>query len=251
MPTATRADRLVPRRRSASPAHRTTRTVLRARYYDPEIGRFLSGDPLGGRYGYAAGNPVNFLDPSGLWTICNSWDSEASLATGQRVGAMWQTVDVVWTSQLVLDSETHSWVQPFEVDHWMDGDWACSGGQGICASQIDLGIPPSQADEIRASGNSSDLYDWYIGDNHGDLTVDEISLTCDDAWQGPGGTIEVSGCESGLDMWVGGSWQCWLGISAIAAGTFSMAGSTFAGPEAAVAGAYAIGAGAVLTVDSC
>jgi RHS repeat-associated protein len=39
---------------------------LRARYYDPEIGRFLSGDPLGGGYGYAAGNPINLTDPSGL-----------------------------------------------------------------------------------------------------------------------------------------------------------------------------------------
>jgi RHS repeat-associated protein len=41
---------------------------LRARYYDPEIGRFLSGDPLGGGYGYAGGNPVNMADPSGLYT---------------------------------------------------------------------------------------------------------------------------------------------------------------------------------------
>ncbi|HEU0073909.1 MAG TPA: RHS repeat-associated core domain-containing protein [Dehalococcoidia bacterium] len=44
---------------------------LRARYYDPEIGRFLSGDPLGGGYGYASNNPVNAVDPSGLLT-CSS-----------------------------------------------------------------------------------------------------------------------------------------------------------------------------------
>src|SRR5206468_652442 len=44
----------------------------RARYYDPSIGRFLSEDPIrfrGGNnfYRYAAANPANFLDPTGLW----------------------------------------------------------------------------------------------------------------------------------------------------------------------------------------
>lgn len=43
----------------------------RARYYDPEIGRFLSEDPLGFRagvnfYAYVENNPVNFNDPLGL-----------------------------------------------------------------------------------------------------------------------------------------------------------------------------------------
>ena len=43
----------------------------RARYYDPELGRFLSEDPLGfgggdtNLYRYTGGNPVNLTDPSG------------------------------------------------------------------------------------------------------------------------------------------------------------------------------------------
>jgi len=42
---------------------------LRARYYDPAVGRFLSEDPLGlpQRYPYAANNPVTLTDPTGLW----------------------------------------------------------------------------------------------------------------------------------------------------------------------------------------
>ena len=39
---------------------------LRARYYDPATGRFLSRDPLGGGYPYAGGNPANMADPSGM-----------------------------------------------------------------------------------------------------------------------------------------------------------------------------------------
>jgi len=43
----------------------------RARYYDPETGRFLQRDPLGyastpNLFEYVRNNPVNFLDPSGL-----------------------------------------------------------------------------------------------------------------------------------------------------------------------------------------
>jgi RHS repeat-associated protein len=46
---------------------------LRARYYDPGTGRFLSRDPLsesplwkGYLFGYASSNPTNLVDPSGL-----------------------------------------------------------------------------------------------------------------------------------------------------------------------------------------
>jgi RHS repeat-associated protein len=43
---------------------------LRARYYDPSTGQFLSRDPLEAQtrdpYGYAADNPLSFTDPTGM-----------------------------------------------------------------------------------------------------------------------------------------------------------------------------------------
>ncbi len=50
---------------------------MRARYYDPAMGRFISEDPLGfdggdvNLYAYASNNPITMLDPSGL---CSKWN---------------------------------------------------------------------------------------------------------------------------------------------------------------------------------
>ena len=55
---------------------------LRARYYDPSIGRFISEDPIrsnkggGNWYTYCANNPVRFTDPSGLIITSTEADSK-------------------------------------------------------------------------------------------------------------------------------------------------------------------------------
>jgi RHS repeat-associated protein len=50
---------------------------LRARYYDPAIGRFITQDPLASiqRYAYVGSNPLRFTDPLGLdCTLTTPWE---------------------------------------------------------------------------------------------------------------------------------------------------------------------------------
>lgn len=48
---------------------------LRARYYSPDIGRFVSEDPIkdgNNWYVYCGNNPLCFLDPTGM--VVTTWD---------------------------------------------------------------------------------------------------------------------------------------------------------------------------------
>ncbi|MDR1891517.1 MAG: S8 family serine peptidase [Oscillospiraceae bacterium] len=57
---------------------------LRARYYDPQIGRFTQEDPARDGinwYAYCAGDPVNYWDPSGLFSVTGLFKKAASAVT--------------------------------------------------------------------------------------------------------------------------------------------------------------------------
>ncbi len=83
---------------------------MRARYYDPETGRFISEDPLGfdggdvNLYVYALNNPVMFIDPLGLCTESNLTFGNFAKAWARNV-----TVGVAayygWTKLLGLGSK--------------------------------------------------------------------------------------------------------------------------------------------------
>lgn len=55
---------------------------MKARYYDPQVGRFISEDPLGFDGGdvnlmaYVGSNPVNRVDPSGLFWFRQDWQTD-------------------------------------------------------------------------------------------------------------------------------------------------------------------------------
>ena len=64
---------------------------VRARYLDPEIGRFISEDPLpaGNAYAYAGNSPIAHWDPTGLYTMSEinaERAVEADIRAGYNVG---------------------------------------------------------------------------------------------------------------------------------------------------------------------
>lgn len=63
---------------------------LRARYYDPATGQFLTRDPLEvltrSAYDYAGGDPINTIDPSGLCPMCVVFLGGALLGGGLDLG---------------------------------------------------------------------------------------------------------------------------------------------------------------------
>ncbi len=69
---------------------------MRARYYDPEIGRFISEDPIGfgggqvNLYAYVAGNPISGIDPTGLvdWKGVGFGVIDFTLSTGEAAGGV-------------------------------------------------------------------------------------------------------------------------------------------------------------------
>ncbi|MBL1259190.1 MAG: RHS repeat-associated core domain-containing protein [Thiotrichaceae bacterium] len=107
----------------------------RARYYDPEVGRFISEDPLGFEaginfYSYVGNNPLRFNDPMGL-------DTQVSIGYTQVVGST--------NHQFVILTDTVTGEQ-----------FATRGGpsaQGFSGSASNSGLSTSGGSLLASSGN--------------------------------------------------------------------------------------------------
>ena len=73
---------------------------LRARYLEPDTGRFISEDPMRWRggdlnvYSYAANSPTNLIDPTGLMPVYGNWCGPNW--TGGRIGVYNPAMDEVY-----------------------------------------------------------------------------------------------------------------------------------------------------------
>ena|GEM_PF-2106962 len=63
---------------------------MRARYYDADVGRFISEDPAGfvdgtNLYAYVGGNPIKYVDPTGYLSVLIGVEGTAAFGGGGNV----------------------------------------------------------------------------------------------------------------------------------------------------------------------
>lgn len=165
---------------------------LRARYYDPALGRFLGLDPLGqgsNSYSYGLNNPTNMVDPTGMWTICSSWDSSYGLDT--PACAFTQEVPYVDAGQVVWDVGQNVWVMAERASTWVIGDWFCedSGCLSYLSEDVKLAILGENSDgwivpDVMILCHRQDGCDADFGPSDFDFWAPMRSLIGDDKCRG-------------------------------------------------------------------
>jgi RHS repeat-associated protein len=164
-------------------------TYLRARYYDPADGRFMSRDtwigdvkrPLSlNKWSYVQANPTNLADPSGLCSA-SGWSDTSGLFTQANCNAL--------DNDLAngTASFTETWYRQLAIRERADGLPETAGaleyylqGSGIeralsssfTKNTVEVAMPKIK-DKI------DDLVQWYIDDKFSDLA------TCDSLNTGP------------------------------------------------------------------
>ena len=114
----------------------------RNRYYDPQIGRFITRDPLGmvdgpNLYSYVKNNPVNFTDPWGLDTYYINNEFNSSTPTDNSISHSFiATTDIDPNTGKEVVVNTYSWTS----ENW--GSWHNNSAQDLLGAQkaIDSGI---------------------------------------------------------------------------------------------------------------
>ncbi len=139
---------------------------LRARYYDPRTGRFLGMDPdLGGlkdptslhRYLYAHNNPVNLLDPSGRFSLC-----EVSISINIQASLQSAYVKSVITTGLDLVEIIFCMLEPAWDMVWMGLDMIVNdvpGGEAMFSEGKRLEAGAFQAMQQRIADHFQELAD--------------------------------------------------------------------------------------------
>ena len=119
---------------------------LNARYYDPELGIFLSTDPAEAdmnTYRYSGNDPINYSDPSGQFKIVLSWSKIKKGGFGAILGAVAKFLGVATTltgTAAVVAGGALAAIVGHEIYTGFTGSGGSSGGnQGSSGSSASAG----------------------------------------------------------------------------------------------------------------
>jgi RHS repeat-associated protein len=143
---------------------------MRARYYSTELRRFLNADPIGfgggmNWYAYANGNPLMFIDPSGLSAWSDYWGEVGQVflgygdaAVGTVQGIATAVAHPIQTAQGVASAVAHP-IQTYNAISSSVGELSqTSRGQGRMVGEILLTVASGGAAKATSvAGRSSKL----------------------------------------------------------------------------------------------
>ncbi|WHH58413.1 RHS repeat-associated core domain-containing protein [Petroclostridium sp. X23] len=127
---------------------------LRARYYDPTIGRFISEDSYEGQvtdplslnlYTYCLNNPILYTDPSGHMPLA---DPNVWIQAGNSLQQLWISTQNLW----------YTYAPQITEGLQQAGNWAVQHGPQFIEGMSETGKNiANKIKEIAGSGNSSNL----------------------------------------------------------------------------------------------
>ena len=142
---------------------------LRNRYYDPETGRFTQEDPVMDGlnwYAYCGNNPVNFVDPMGLWLEGDENLSKAAQLYTTYYGNKWEEAQTKYNRAKAENNEEGMKTAQEEMDnyHALADDIRDKDKNGEVYGEVyDVKCIPQGMESICYACCCMELLSWYDG----------------------------------------------------------------------------------------